>query len=279
MSSARSSAAAAVAVALGVARCSPDVTLPTPPNQAQTAALVAVYQMPTATLDPSTIDKVLADALLRLADLHLDFLPDLISNLLVAVQRRVDEGGLSDNPATRVDESRAQVSASIEVHRICPGWSDPAGPPDEAQNGALDMTVIVDTGRLNPELWGTATACKLRVPPAGTASATASAISVVTPPVVNATLDGTLIVYDLGPLPQTAGEAQFLLTFDGMITIDGQTKSLSFDFQVQNGSIAFRLPVDGGDAIVTVGSTALGIRGANASYSCDLATQTCAPSP
>jgi hypothetical protein len=265
---------AAAAVALGVAGCAPDVTLPTPPNQAQTAALVAVYQMPTATLDPSTIDRVLADALLRLADLHLDFLPDLISNLLVSIQRRVDEGGLSDDPATRVDESRAQVSASIEVHRICPGWSDPAGPPDEAQNGALDMTVIVDTGRLNPELWGTATACKVRVPPAGTASA----ISVVTPPVVNATLDGTLIVYDLGPLPHTAGDAQFLLTFDGMITIDGQTKSLSFDFQVQNGSIEFRLPVDGGDAIVTVGAM-VGIRGANASYSCDLATQTCAASP
>jgi hypothetical protein len=269
------SAAALVAV-LAVAGCQPDVTPPTPPKQAETAALVAVYQMPTATLDPAAMDQVLSDAQARLPDLHLDFLPDLVANLLVAIQSRVEQGGLPDNPATRVDENRAQVTGSVEVHRICPGWNDPAGPPDEAQNGALDMTVVVDTGRLNPELWGTATACKVRVPPAGTASA----LSVVTPPVVNATLDGTLIVYDLGALPHSVGEAQFLLTFDGMITIDGQTKSLSFDFQVQNGSVEFRLPVDGGDAIVSVGANAtLGIRGANASYSCDLAAQSCAAGP
>jgi hypothetical protein len=268
--------ATAVAAALGVAGCAPDVEVPTPPNQAQTAALVAVYQMPTATIDPGAVDQVLADAEARLADLHLDFLPDLISNLLVSTKRRLDEGGLPDNPASRLDESSVEVSASVQVHRICPGWSDPAGPPDETQNGAVDLTEVVHAGQLSPELWGTATGCKVRVPAAGTA--TAVALSVVTPPVVNAMVDGTLIVYSLGPLPSTPANAQFLLTFEGTITIDGQTKSLSFDFQVVNGSVEFRVPVANGDAIVTVGAT-LGIRGANASYSCDLATQTCAASP
>jgi hypothetical protein len=265
-------AAALGLAALGAAGCAPDVNLPTPPNQAQTAALVAVYQMPTATLDPAAIDQVSSDAQARLADLPLDWLPDLISNLLVTSERRLEDGGLPDDPATMPDESRAELTASVEVHRICPGWSDPPGPPDEAQNGAVDLTAIVDTGRLNPELWGTGTACKVRVPPAASAM---SAISVVTPPpVLNVTFDGTLIVYSLGPLPRTPAQSQFLLTFDGMITINGQTKSLSFDFQVQNGSVEFRVPVGNGDAIVSVGAT-LGIRGANASYSCDPASQSC----
>jgi hypothetical protein len=257
--------------ALVVGGCAPEpVTLPQPPRAAETAALVATYQMPTATLDPAGIVQVMNDAQARLADLHLDWLPDLVSNLLVAVGNRLDAGGLTEDPASTPDPSRAQITASVAIHRICPGWDDPVGPPDEAQNGALDATAIVDTGRLDPEVWATATACRTRIPPAGSTNA----LTVVTPPVVNAILDGTLIIYSLGPLPRTAGEAQFLLTFDGAITINDQTKTLSFDFQIVNRSAEFRVPVGNGDAIVTVGAT-LGIRGANASYSCDLATQTC----
>jgi hypothetical protein len=262
---------ALLTAALVVGGCAPEpVTLPEPPRAAETAALVATYQMPTATLDPSGIVQIMNDAQARLTDLHLDWLPDLVSNLLVAVGNRLSDGGISKDPASTPDPTRAQVTAFLQVHRICPGWDDPVGPPDEAQNGALDATAIVDTGRLNPEVWGTATACRVRVPPAGSTSA----LSVVTPPVVNAILDGTLIIYSLGPLPRTVDEAQFLLSFDGAVTVGDQTKTLSFDFQIVNRSVEFRVPVGNGDAIVTVGAT-LGIRGANASYSCDLATQTC----
>ena len=51
-------------------------------------------------------------------------------------------------------------------------------------------------------------------------------------------------------------------------------KSTSFDFEVVNKSVKFRVPANGGDAIVTVGTT-LGIQGANAGFSCDLTTLTC----
>ena len=64
------------------------------------------------------------------------------------------------------------------------------------------------------------------------------------------------------------------MIFNGSITIGDQTKSASFDFEVDGTSVKFRVPAGGGDAIVTVGTT-LGIQGANASFSCDLTALSC----
>jgi len=256
------------ALALG---CGPgNVTLPTPPMAAQTAALVTTYQMPTATLDTSTIDQVFSDAQARLAELHLDWLPDLLSQALAALRTRVDAAGLPDDPAATPDRKRAQLTAVATVTRICAGWSDPPGPPDAAANGSVEVTAIVDSGQLNPEVWGTATSCLARFPPAGSTAAVASAA-----PVVKATLDGTLILYLLGPLPANASDAQILVSFSGSLGVGDQVGSASFDFEISKSQIKFRVPVaSGGDAIATVGTT-IGIQGANAGFSCDLTTLTC----
>jgi hypothetical protein len=270
----RAIAAAAVAAA-AAAGCGPgEVTLPTPPMQAETMQLLSVYEMPTGTIDTSNIDQVRADAQARLAQLNLDWLPDVLTDALARARQRLIDNGLPDDPAAAPSDSRfAQLTAVVTLHRICAGWNDPAGAPDEATNGAIDVTAIVDTGRLNPEIWGTATACRARFPPAMT-----TATAVVAPPmgtVVNATLDGTLIIYSLGPLPTGVGDARLLIVFNGMIGVDNQVASASFDFQIFDGSIKFRVPVaSGGDAIVSVGTT-LGIQGANASFSCDLTTLVC----
>ena len=53
--------------------------------QAETAALVTTYQMPTGNLDTSNIDQVRSDAQARLDELHLDWLPDLLSDALAQV--------------------------------------------------------------------------------------------------------------------------------------------------------------------------------------------------
>ena len=133
------------------------------------------------------------------------------------------------------------------------------------------MTAIADTGKLNPEIWGTATSCLARFPPAGSTGAVARTTSTV----VNATLDGTLILYSLGPLPQNTSDAQLLVVFGGSIGVGDQVGSASFDFEISKWQVKFRVPVaSGGDAIVTVGTT-LGIQGANAGFSCDLTTLTC----
>jgi hypothetical protein len=266
----RAAAALAAAAAAFLVSCGPEtITLPDPPMAAETQQLVALYDMPTATLDTSNIDQVRADAQARLDELNLDWLPGVISDLLARLRTRLDAGGLSSDPATQPEARRAQLTAVANIHRICLGWDNPASAPDEATNGALDLTAIVDTGKLNPEAWATAKACRVRFPPADNSGAI-----VIMPTVVNATLDGTLIIYALAPLPADAADAQFLVSFTGSISNGDQTKSASFDFEVVNKSVRFRVPANGGDAIVTVGAT-LGIQGANAGFSCDLRTLTC----
>jgi hypothetical protein len=265
----RGSAVVLAAVALG---CGPDsVTLPTPPMQAETAALVTTYQMPTGNLDTSNIDQVRSDAQARLDELHLDWLPDLLSDALARVRTRLEGAGLPADPANMPDQRKAQLTAVVTVTRICAGWSDPPGPPDANANGSVVVNAVADSGKLNPEIWGTATSCLARFPPAGSTGAVASNTSTV----VKATLAGTLILYSLGPLPQNASDAQLLVIFDGTIGVGDKVGSASFDFEIQKTQVKFRVPVSsGGDAIVTVGTT-LGIEGANAGFSCDLTTLTC----
>jgi hypothetical protein len=257
------------ALALG---CGPGtVTLPTPPMEAETAALVMTYQMPTGSLDTSNIDQVLSDAQTRLDELNLDWLPDLLSDALTRVRTRLDAAGLPDDPTTTPDTRKGQLTAVVTVTRICAGWSDPAGPPDQPANGSVEVTAIADTGKLNPEIWGTATSCLARFPAAGSTGPVASTTSSV----VNATLNGTLILYSLGPLPSDPSDAQLLVVFSGSLGVGAQVGSASFDFQISKSVVRFRVPVaSGGDAIVTVGTT-LGIAGANAGFSCDLTTVTC----
>ena len=263
-----------VAIALGAIAfgCGPGtVTLPTPPMEAQTAALVMTYQMPTGNLDTSNIDQVRSDAQTRLAELNLDWLPDLLSDALSRLRSRLDAAGLPDDPTSTPDSRKGQLTAVVNITRICAGWSDPSGPPDQAANGSVEVTAIVDSGKLNPEIWGTATSCLARFPPAGSTGAVASATSTV----VNATLNGTLILYSLGPLPSDPSDAQLLVVFNGSLGVGSQVGSASFDFQISKSQVKFRVPVaSGGDAIVTVGTT-LGIQGANAGFSCDLTTLTC----
>jgi hypothetical protein len=262
--------ALASAAAASLTSCGPEtITLPEPPMAAQTQQLVALYDMPTATLDTSNIDQVRADAQARLAELNLDWLPGVISDLLARLRTRLAGGSLPTDPATEPKPNRAQLTAVANLHRICVGWDNPASAPDEATNGALDLTAIVDSGKLNSEVWVTASSCRVRFPPADNSGAI-----VVMPKVVNATLDGTLIIYVLAPLPSDASDGQFLVMFDGSISNGDQTKATSFDFEVINKSVRFRVPANGGDAIVTVGTT-LGIQGANAGFSCDLTTLTC----
>jgi hypothetical protein len=257
------------ALALG---CGPGtVTLPTPPMEAETAALVMTYQMPTGKLDTSNINQVLSDAQTRLNELNLDWLPDLLSDALAQLRTRLDAAGLPDDPTSMPDTRKGQLTAVVTVTRICAGFSNPAGPPDQATNGSVEVNAIVDTGKLNPEIWGTATSCLALFPPAGSTGAVASATSTV----VNATLNGTLILYSLGPLPSDPSDAQLLVVFSGSLGVGAQVGSASFDFEISKSQVKFRIPVSsGGDAIVTVGTT-LGIEGANAGFSCDLTTLTC----
>jgi hypothetical protein len=222
-------AGGALALATAALGCGPGtVTLPTPPMATETAALVMTYQMPTAMLDTSNANQDLSDAQARLNELHLDWLPGLLEDALTRLRSRLDAAGVPDDPSSAPDRSKGQLTAVATSTRICTGWSDPAGPPDAAANGSVEVTAIVDTGKLNPEVWGTATSCLERFPPAGSTGTVASATSTV----VNATLNGTLILYLLGPLPANPSDAQVLVIFDGSIGVGDQVVSASWGFEI-----------------------------------------------
>jgi len=263
----------ALVVAATAAGCGPGtLTLPESPKAEETAALIAVYDMPTAVLDIDRARQVASDAQARLADLNVDWFPALVSDALARARRRLLDSGLPDDPAAPAEESHPLVRAVVEVRRICPGWDDPAGPPDATMNGDVELTAIVDAGRLERELWGVASGCRLLHPGA---AGSAVVVGPTDHPALKAFVDGTLIVYALAPLPDVPAAGQFFVSFEGTIGVSGATRSVGFDFEYLAGTVKFRVPVpSGGDAIVTVGPT-IAIQGANGGFSCDLATLTC----
>jgi hypothetical protein len=258
--------------AIAATGCGPDpVDVPTPPLAEETAAIVATYDAPTGSIDTANLQRTVQQAGARLEELNLDWLPDLIAEALTRLRTRFDEGGLPADPAAPPDDDRARITAVVNLTRICRGWDDPAGPPNAAANGDIEVTAVVEATQLTRQAWGTATACHARLDPIDTPVLDEVALSSG----VNAFVDGTLILYLFGPLPRTGSEADFLLRFSGQIGRQEQPRSASFDFRVVDRKVEFRHAVADGDIIVGVGATSLTLRGSNATFTCDLATASC----
>ena len=262
--------AAAAAIAAGA--CAKEVTLPAPPRQAEVDAAAAVYENPTGTIDVANIQATLDGIDARLMQMHLDWLPALIAESLTRIAARVDDANLTSDTDDGAETARhTRVDAVVNLRRVCRGWSDPAGLPDQATNGFVELTGVIDDGAARPDVWGGASACKTRLEPlAGT-----SAISVTPSPSVNLSIDGTLDVRLYGPLPRSVGDAKFLLLFSGRLGTDDRTAEVSFDFRVLDGQLAFRYAVSDGEIIVEVGLTSVSLRGSNATFTCDLASRSC----
>jgi len=245
--------------------------LPEPPMTDETEKVIAAYESPTGTIDVAHIDMQLDKAEARLEELHLAWLPDLVADVLVALQKRLSDGGLATDPSFVPKEDDPKVTAAVTVHRVCKGWSTPAGPPDEAANGSIDLTAVVGGGELRRDIWGVATNCKAIVDPPGDD----------TPPQM-AFMDGTLIILLEGALPRQPGDLDVLFLLNGTLetttnvqTTPTDTRTASRDFRIQNGEVEFRMPVDDGDVIVTVGATSFTLRGSNGTFTCDLTTHNC----
>lgn len=252
-----------VLLALTGVGCIQSLNIPTPPMQAETQAIAASYDTPTGSVDVSNVQGTLDTINSTIPNLPLDWLPSYAEGLLADLDSRIKDSGLPDNPDASVISHGYVLSAVVNVNRICMGFGDPPGPPD-AQNGAILLTAVVENGRLDPEAWGTATACKLNL------TVLNGALS------GNATLDGTVILYLLGPLPMGASDARFLLTFDGTITVGNQTLNTSIDFRVFDGVLAFRLPVSDGDIVAELGTgSAVTLRASNGTFLCDLKALSC----
>jgi hypothetical protein len=121
----------------------------------------------------------------------------------------------------------------------------------------VELTAVVQTGRLSRAIWGTATSCQER-------------IAITAQKSVDAELDGNLILYLYGALPRTSAEMQLLVHLE--------RQSSALDFRVMGPLIEFRLPVKDGDIIVSVSPDKLTLRGRNQTAVCDLATRACTSS-
>jgi hypothetical protein len=258
--------------ALAAAACAPSaIALPDSPNVAQVDAVGAIYVMPTGTIDVANIQATLAAANARLADLHLDWLPELMAEALARLAQRLSDAGQTTDPDAGAAKDHVVIDAVLDMKRVCRGWSDPAGAPDEATNGSTQLTAVVERSQLRHDVWGAATACHTRLEP----TADSSAITVTPSPSINLSIDGSLDIRLYGPLPRSVGDAKFLLLFNGRLGTDARTADGMFDFRVLDGHFDFRLAVSDGDIIVEVGTTSLSLRGSNATFTCDLASLSC----
>lgn len=251
--------------------------MPTPPRQAQVDAVAAVYDHPTGTIDVASVQATLDGIDARLMETHLDWFPTLLAEALTRLAARVEDASLtSDTDAGADTAKQTQVDAVVDLRRVCRGWSDPAGLPDQTANGFVELTAVVDDSAVRPDVWGGASACKTRL---DTAAGSGSAITVTPSPSVNLSVDGTFDIRLYGPLPRSVGDAKFLLLFSGRLGTDDRTSDrtseTSFDFRVLDGQLAFRYAVSDGEIIVEVGLTSISLRASNATFTCDLASRSC----
>jgi hypothetical protein len=250
--------------------CAPsEIVLPDPPVTDETEQVISAYQSPTGTIDFAHIDMQLDRAEARLDELHLSWLPDLVADVLVSLEERLSDGELPTDPSRAPDSADPKISAAVRVHHVCKGWTEPAGPVDEAANGSIDLTAVVGGSQLRRDLWGVATNCHSLVDPPGD-----------TPPQM-AFLDGTLIILLEGPLPKRLGDVNMVFLLNGRLdtseapTVANESRTASRDFRISDGELEFRMSVDDGDIIVTVGATSFTLRGRNGTFTCDLTTRSC----
>jgi hypothetical protein len=253
---------------IGLAGCGPEpVTLPSPPLGTDVAAVSQSYQMPTAVLDTSQIDQTYTAVRSALDNLPVDWLPPLVSDLLTTVHNRLDAAGLPSTPNLNLPVG-AKVTAVVSVNRVCNGW-DGSSTPDQGTNGSVSATAVVQNGVLQPLAWATAQQCHQQVMPSTASSAINQAAT------VNGFLDGALEFYLLGQLPSVTNGAQLLVVFQGTLGVNDHTASASFDMQLAVGFVKFKVSVNNGYVVVTLMGPTLAIDGANASFSCDIASATC----
>lgn len=255
-------------VTLATCACGPDpIDYPTPPEEAR--AILATYEAPTGTVDAADAGLIAARASARIDELDIDWLPEVMARALVRLRERFDVGGLPLDPAATVDPDRPTIIALIDLEQVCSGWSVPPGPPNAAENGYIQLFAKVDNTRLRRELWGTASDCRSRISPSTRFA------QVVTSPVLNVALNGSLLVSLYAPLPKEEADAAFFMSFEGELGREGQLRTASFDFRVINSQIEIREMVDDGEVIIGRGLGTVSVRGQNATYTCDLETLVC----
>jgi hypothetical protein len=256
-------------VAAALAGCGPDpLQLPPGPDL---NALVAKYQAPTGTIDPRQIDEVIAAAQVRVAQLHLDWLPDLLAQAMTQLRARLNDYGVPTDPSAAPNLNRPGLDATIRLTQTCRGWDDPPGAANAQENGTLSLTAVIENRTFRRGLVAAAASCRGRVQPTNLI-AVASALD------LKVFIDGSIGIYFYAPVPRTVAETHALVQLSGQLgTMAGGNVSGEFDFVIDYPHVEVSLDRPDGNVILEIGIDGVTIRAANATYLCDAALQTCGP--
>ncbi len=260
-----SSMLAVVAASLG--GCGPG-PLPLPPAP-DVNALVAKYQAPTGTIDPQNLDDVIGAAQMRIAQLHLDWLPDLLAQAMTQLRARLDDSGVPSDPGARPNLNHPGIDATISLTQTCRGWDDPPGAANIQQNGWLSLTAVIENRTFRRGLVGSASDCHGRIQPT-------NKIAVAAAPDLKVFVDGSLGIYFYAPVPKTVAETHALVQLSGQVgTMATGNVSGEVDFVIDYPNVEVSLDRPDGNVILEVGLDGVTIRASNATYRCDAAIQTC----
>jgi hypothetical protein len=244
----------------------PPVHKPAAPDM---SGLVADYEHPSATFDPSDAPGVIAaaaavDGLLTQTDLRTQLL-DVLDEVLDQADDFYNEDGTIDTNGKI--ELRIRADGYMEVTRICSGWASPAS-PDRAANGVLLITATFSRSSLDPIVWGSAAACRylaaesrIEIDPASDSE------------------DAVSVYWGESVERQGLEERALLVDLNLIAEIDGERLPLQFDFRsLSDGTLEYRL-VQGRRALIAqiADGAAVRVRAANGTFDCDT-DLTCRPS-
>lgn len=255
--------------AVALTGCGPG-PLPLPPGP-DLDALVAKYQAPTGTIDPQQLNDVIAAAQVRLGQLHLDWLPDLLAESMTRLRARLDANGVPSDPSATPDLDHPGIDATIRLTQICRGWDDPPGVANAGENGTLSLTAVIENSTFRRALVAAAESCHGRIQPTNQIEIASSAD-------LKVFVAGSLGIYFYAPVPRTVAETHALVQLSGQVgTMTGGNVSGEFDFVIDYPHVEVSIDRADGNVILEVGLDGVTIRASNATYRCDAALQTCGP--
>ena len=225
------------------------------------SALVSAYSSPTAVLGEDGLADLLSDA-----ESLFDSLADsgVASELLGAVSDfELEEESQSlthetvEQPLT-IGEVSVDGEGFIRLRQICRG-TDASAAPNSEQNGLLELTMTFrDTG-IDPVMWGQFASCLYGYEEQVVA------------------IDGDVNLH-VGDSFELSGsfDSPILVQLDGTVAVDETVLSVPGDFQIDlSGAFRFRLPLDDGHVVVSLGGEDTTIDALNGTFTCDLEEGIC----
>jgi hypothetical protein len=234
---------ASSALACSTLACAGEAELPELPSLAQ---LSLEYDHPTAELESTRIRSVI------------DSVPEL-QRLLAAFRSTatvLDRVTEAQEPASQRTGEGIRLRGSLRVTLRCPGDLEQPN-YDEALNGSLVLTFGVQQSELLRSVGGVANACRLSEDVAGVS--------------IGVTLDGPLDL-DLGrniPLGTSWSVPRWLVALRGSLQVEGVTFS-DVSARVGPGTVeTLQRLGDGTSVVLSASSSAVSLRDADATWSCD----------